>query len=73
MARPSSAPMPRIRRAPCSLESSRRGEYFALNMCGLRIRDPAFARGTRRFATYPSVSSAIAQNTRAAAAGSLSR
>ena len=60
MERPSSAPRPRIRRAPGSLESSFRGVHFAVNMCCLRIRDPAFARGNHLSATSLSVSSAIA-------------
>ena len=44
MGRPSSAPLQRLRRAPGSLESSPRGGHFAVNMCCLRIRGPAFAR-----------------------------
>ena len=51
MARPSSEPRPRIRRAPGSLESSPRGAHFAVNMCCLRIRDSAFVRGNPLFTT----------------------
>ena len=51
MERPSSEPRPRIWRAPGSLENSPLDAHFAVNMCRLRIRDPAFARGTRLFAT----------------------
>ena len=60
MERPSSAPRPRIRRAPGSFASSPRGAHFAVNMCCLRIRDPTFVRGNHLFATPPSVSRAIA-------------
>ena len=60
MGRPSPAPRQRIRRAPGSLESSPRGAHFAVHMCRLRIRDPASTRGTRLFATSPSVPSAMA-------------
>ena len=60
MERPSSVPRPRIRRAPGSLESSHRGAHFAVNMCCLCIRAPAFAHGNHLFATSLSISSAIA-------------
>ena len=60
MERPSSAPRPRIRRAPGSLESSPRGAHFAVSMCCMRVRDPAFLRGNHLFATSLAVSSAIA-------------
>ena len=60
MERPSSEPRSRIRRAPGSLESYSRGAHFAVNMCCLRIRDPAFVRDNPLFTTSLSVPSAIA-------------
>ena len=60
MERPSSEPRPSIRRAPGSLESSPPGAHFTVNMCCLRIRDPAFLRSNPLLTTSLSVPSAIA-------------
>ena len=50
---PSSAPRPHIPCAQGSLESCRRGEHFAHNMCRLRLRAPAVSGGNHHFATMP--------------------
>ena len=57
---PPSAPRPHIPCAQGSLESCRRGEHFAHNMCRLRLRAPAVSGGNHHFATSFSIPSAIA-------------